>query len=56
MNKEKLEIALKEMRELYNHGEYKKLNKIEFDENEIKERRIAAHTVCQLGPDPRRKI
>ena len=56
MDKEKIEIAIKEMKELYDCGKYKELSKIEFDENETKERRLAAHTISQLGFDPRRLI
>ncbi len=56
MNKEKLEIVIKEMRDLYDRGEYEKLNQIANSEQESEEKRIAAHVILQLGPDPRRLI
>ena len=54
MDKEKLEKAIKEIKELYDCGKYEELNKIEFDDNEPDERKMAAHVIAQLGPDPRR--
>ncbi len=56
MDKEKIENTIKEMLDLYNRGEYEKLSQIELDENETKEKILAAHVVLQLGLDSRRLI
>ncbi len=56
MDKEKMEIALKELMDLYEQGKYEEINRIEFDNNETYERQLAAHVIAQLGPDPRRLI
>ena len=56
MDKEKMEIAIKEMLDLYNHGKFEEIEKICNDSKESGERIIAAHKVLQMGPDPRRLI
>ena len=54
MDKEKLEIAVKEMLVLYEQGNLEELAKIRDNNEESGERIIAAHKVLQMGPDPRR--
>ena len=56
MDKEKLEIAIKEMYKLYDCGKFKELNNIMCSEKESEERRAAAYTMLEMGPDPRRLI
>ena len=56
MDKEKLDTAIKEMLDLYEHGKFEELAKIRDSKEESGERIIAAHKVLQMGPDPRRLI
>ena len=56
MDKEKLDIAIKEMLDLYEQGKFEELAKIRDNNEESGERIIAAHKVLQMGPDPRRLI
>ncbi len=56
MDKEKLDITIKEMLDLYEQGKFEELAKIRDNNEESGERIIAAHKVLQMCPDLRRLI
>ena len=54
INKDKINKNLNEMMILYNSNKFEELARIRDDKNEDGGRRLAAHSVLQLGKDPRR--
>ena len=54
MDNEKLEKAIEEMLQLYNQNKLKELAAIRDGKEESDERKIAAHTVLQMGVDLRK--
>ena len=54
MVEETTKKAIDEMMVLYKQNKIEELKKIRDDVNETSDRKIAAHTVLQLGKDPRR--